>query len=248
MDERITKYIEAFSEYVSEYDFSNDKIKLKYDHTLRVMNLSKKYAILLGFNEEDVELATLIGLLHDIGRFEQVKVYDSFDDLHTVDHADYSVEQLFKKNEIKRFTDREDWYPILEFAIKNHNKLEVPFVDDERMMMHAKLIRDTDKMDIMIAMIGRVNVSGSLISPEVLEATRKHECVNRKYSKTISDRVAIQYGFAFDINYDVVLPEYKEKFIMFHESLDDKEQFQKLYEDIIKYINERIDKYDGNRN
>jgi len=98
MDERITKYIEAFSEYVSEYDFSNDKIKLKYDHTLRVMNLSKKYAILLGFNEEDVELATLIGLLHDIGRFEQVKVYDSFDDLHTVDHADYSVEQLFKKN------------------------------------------------------------------------------------------------------------------------------------------------------
>lgn len=248
MNDRIQKYIEAFREYVSNYDFSQDKIRLKYEHTIRVMELSRKYAKLLGFSEEDVELATLIGLLHDIGRFEQVRVYDSFDDLNTVDHADYSVEQLFNKGEIKRFTTREDWYPILAFAIRNHNKLTIKETDNERMLKHAKLIRDTDKMDIMVVMIGRVRVKDTSISPKVLEATKNHECANRKYAVTTSDRVAIYYGFAFDINYDVVLKEYKKNFTTFHESLDDKEKFQELYEDIIKYIDERIDKYDGNRN
>lgn len=247
MNERIEKYVEAFFEYASNYDFSKDKIKLKYEHTLRVMKLSRKYAELLGFNEEDIELATLIGLLHDIGRFEQVRVYDSFDDLHTVDHADYSVEQLFNKGEIKRFTDRVEWYPILEFAIQNHNKLSIPEIDNERMLKHARLIRDTDKMDILVAMIGRVSVKNIPISPIVLETTMRHECVDRKYSVTASDRIAVQYGFVFDINYDIILKEYKENFMKFHESLDDKEKFQKLYEDIINYIDERIDKYDGNR-
>ena len=36
----------------------------------------------------------LIGLLHDIGRFEQVKVYDTFSDIDSIDHADYGVEIL----------------------------------------------------------------------------------------------------------------------------------------------------------
>ena len=37
------------------------------------MKLSKKYAKKLGYDEHDVKLATLIGLFHDIGRFEQLK-------------------------------------------------------------------------------------------------------------------------------------------------------------------------------
>ena len=36
--------------------------------------------------EEDRELALLIALLHDIGRFEQLKVYNSYDD-NRFDHA-----------------------------------------------------------------------------------------------------------------------------------------------------------------
>ena len=95
--------LEEFTKYVSNYDLNDSKIRLKYNHCIRVMNLSHKYATILGFSKTDIELATLIGLLHDIGRFEQIKQYDSYDDLKTIDHADYSVEQLFKHNLIEKF-------------------------------------------------------------------------------------------------------------------------------------------------
>ena len=67
--------IEEFNKYTSNYDMKIAEIKRKYNHSIRVMNLAKKYAKILGFKENDIELATVIGLLHDIGRFEQFKKY-----------------------------------------------------------------------------------------------------------------------------------------------------------------------------
>ena len=203
-------YLDEFEKYVSTYDLLNVKIKGKFEHSKRVMELSNKYAKLLDFNEEDIELATLIGLLHDIGRFEQLRVYDSFNDVATIDHADYSVEQLFKKDEIKRFTNEEDWYPIIKFAIKNHNKMDIPNIRDERMIKHARLIRDVDKIDIMVAMTGRVIEDGSRVSKELLDSFKKHGLIDRKYAKTRNDFIINQYGFAFNIYYDIVLEEYKK--------------------------------------
>lgn len=246
--DRIKKYIETFKEYVSLYDCNNDKIKLKYNHSLRVMELSNKYAKLLNFSEEDIELATLIGLLHDIGRFEQIQVYDSFDDIHTIDHADYSVEQLFNKGVIKRFTNKAEWYPIIEYAIKYHNKLEIPNIKDEKILMHTKLIRDTDKVDIMKAVIGRVKTDNSRVNQEIKMALKSHKLSNRKDTITKNDCIANQYGFVFDINYNIVLKEYKENFIKFHKSLEYNDELEEIYNEALKYINERIDKYDRNGN
>ena len=88
---------EAFDKYVNNYDLNNKDIKKKYLHSYRVMSLSKKYAQLLGWNKHDIELASLIGLLHDIGRFEQLKIYNTFDDSKSIDHAHYGVIELFEK-------------------------------------------------------------------------------------------------------------------------------------------------------
>ena len=106
--------IEAFKKYVSNYDMEIKGIKLKYDHSFRVMSLSEKYALKLNFSEEDVYLAKLIGLLHDIGRFEQMKVYNTFVDKKSIDHADYSVDRLFNHNEIKLFHENEEDYDCYE--------------------------------------------------------------------------------------------------------------------------------------
>ena len=89
--------LEEFTKYVNNYDMNDENIRLKYNHSIRVMELSRKYAQILGFNDEDIYLATLIGLLHDIGRFEQLKVYHSYNDRETIDHAEYGIEQLFDK-------------------------------------------------------------------------------------------------------------------------------------------------------
>lgn len=52
--------LDEFKKYVSNYDLNDSKIRLKYNHCIRVMNLSYKYATILGFSRDDIELATLI--------------------------------------------------------------------------------------------------------------------------------------------------------------------------------------------
>ena len=174
--------LEEFEKYISSYNLDQSYMKLKHDHSVRVMELMGKYAKELGYSEDDVELAKLIGLLHDIGRFEQYKVFSSDVDHETVDHSDYSVVQLFDKNEIELFTNREDWYPIIEFAIKNHNKRVIPECSDERVLKFARLIRDIDKLDI-IYLLGYLKLNMYKDAPyditkEVSDYIFKHETVD----------------------------------------------------------------------
>ena len=56
-----------FDEYVANYDKDNPKVALKIEHTYRVMEASKNVAVSLGLDQDEIDLASLIGLLHDIG-------------------------------------------------------------------------------------------------------------------------------------------------------------------------------------
>lgn len=84
----------AFEEYLNEYDREDEKIKLKIVHTYGVAACAKAIGKRMKLSEEDMELAEMIALLHDIGRFEQIRKYDSFQP-DTMDHAAYGVEILF---------------------------------------------------------------------------------------------------------------------------------------------------------
>lgn len=245
--------IDEFNKYVSNYDLNNVDIKLKYDHSMRVMELMGKYASLLNYSEDDNELAKVIGLLHDIGRFEQLKVYKTYVDSKSVDHADYSVVQLFDKNEIELFTKKEDWYPVIRFAIQNHNKLVIPECSDLRVLRMTKLIRDIDKLDIMylLGVLKELNkkIDKNIeITPEVKDCIFKHESIDNNIVKNYNDRLVVQFAFVFDIYNDIVLKEYKEYFKCYYEQLEDDGRFKEIYEEVIKYIDERIDNYERNRN
>ncbi len=237
---------DAFNEYVSNYDIDNDYIKLKYNHSYRVMKLQEKYAKKLGFSKEDVELAKTIGLLHDIGRFEQMRVYKSDDDTKTIDHADYSCVQLFEKNEIKRFVKNEEWYPIIEFAIKNHNKRVLVDNHDERMMKHARLIRDTDRIDIifLIGTLNEVDITPvkDKISKRVLDELYEKKQVDVKLIRNRNDHSVIQYSFVFDINYDVCLKELGKNYKNYYERQKSNKELENVYKFIRSYIKERLEK------
>ena len=56
---------DIFDEYVSGYDVSDPKIKLKIDHTYRVAGLCDRIA---GSIDADRDFAWLCGMLHDVGR------------------------------------------------------------------------------------------------------------------------------------------------------------------------------------
>ena len=237
--------LEEFTKYVNNYDMNDENIRLKYNHSIRVMELSRKYAQILGFNDEDIYLATLIGLLHDIGRFEQLRVYHSYNDRETIDHAEYGIEQLFDKSLIKNFTKDEKYYDTIKYAIKYHNKFKLPVCDNERMMMHAKLIRDVDKIDIiyLLGYLGELNskVTDDDLSPEIIAGFKNYSCVDDKYIRNHNDNLSRTFGYVFDIYNPELLPEIKKNIYYFYKQIDGEKYFKEIYNIVNKYIDERID-------
>lgn len=165
--------INAFAEYVRNYDPSDEKIKLKIDHTYRVAGLCQRIAESLGLSESDVDIAWLLGMLHDIGRFEQIRRFGTFNDAQSVDHAEFGADLLFKEGLIRKFA--EGYYEecelarsgneeaeqiiknnehhnkdtgLLEMAIRQHNKYRVKEDLTERQRMFCDILRDADKVDI----------------------------------------------------------------------------------------------------
>lgn len=165
--------INAFAEYVRNYDPSDEKIKLKINHTYRVAGLCQRIAESLGLSEPDVDIAWLLGMLHDIGRFEQIRRFGTFNDAQSVDHAEFGADLLFKEGLIRKFAEgyyeecelaepenQEDEQIIknnehhnkdtglLEMAIRQHNKYRVKEDLTERQRMFCDILRDADKVDI----------------------------------------------------------------------------------------------------
>ena len=138
--------VRKFEEYLDHYDRDDDKIRLKITHTYGVVEYSRKIALRLGLPEEDVELAQIIGLLHDIGRFEQIRRFDSFEPA-TMDHAEFGVRILFEEGMIRRFLEKGDWDQIIETAVARHSDFRLEGIQDARALLHAKIIRDADKLD-----------------------------------------------------------------------------------------------------
>ena len=84
----------AFKEYINNYDNQNDPgFNLKVIHTYHVVDNAKMIANKLGLSSEDCELAELIALLHDIGRFDELKNLKRFDSVGN-DHAMFASKHL----------------------------------------------------------------------------------------------------------------------------------------------------------
>ncbi|MDE7062189.1 MAG: HD domain-containing protein, partial [Lachnospiraceae bacterium] len=94
------KVSKAFGDYVGNYDSTDEKVRLKIEHTYRVSELCENIAHSLGLDEEDISLAWFLGILHDVGRFEQLKNYGTFIDAQSIDHAMYGAEILFEQGKI----------------------------------------------------------------------------------------------------------------------------------------------------
>ena len=104
------KALDAFRTYTSAYDIQSPRIALKIEHSMRVADLCDRIAQGEHFPTEDCDLAWLIGLLHDMGRFEQLRRWNTFSDAQSTSHATLSVEALF--------CQRQDDPPFLESTKK----------------------------------------------------------------------------------------------------------------------------------
>ena len=101
--------ISQFKSYVADFDTVDEGISLKFAHSLRVSAWCERLARALHLSQDDVDLAWIIGVLHDIGRFEQLREYHTFIDYQSMDHAKYGARHLFQDGHIRDFLQDDRW-------------------------------------------------------------------------------------------------------------------------------------------
>ena len=225
----LEKAQEEFIKYTECYDLSDKNLDGKQKHSLRVMQVSKQIAKELKLSQEEIDVATLIGLLHDIARFEQYAKYKTFRDIDSIDHGDYGAEILEK--DIRKYIETSQYDEIIKKAVKNHNKYNIEEGLSEQEELFAEIIRDADKIDILYESTemfwkDRENiVENSTITEDVIEQFNKCTQIrNRKEKRpenSINEIVSV-IAFIFDINF--------------------KESFRIIKEE--NYINKILNRYD----
>lgn len=140
--------LKKFKNYVDEFAGVDRGVQLKYAHSLRVAHLSEQIAASLNLSKEDIDLAWLIGILHDIGRFEQLRRYHTFIDYQSMDHAKYGVHYLFDEGHIRDFIASGDEDDVIKAAVGEHNVYKIRDGLTPRQDQFTRLIRDADKVDI----------------------------------------------------------------------------------------------------
>ncbi len=217
------KVEQIIKNYIENYDKNNGLIKLKTIHTYEVVKKSEYIATKIGLDSENIELAKLIGLLHDIGRFEQIKRMQNFEDKIEFDHANYGVKILFEDGLIREFIKEDKYDNIIKKAVYNHNKYQIEEGLSDIELLHSKIIRDADKMDIFRVMKedklenimpGRYNektINYEKISSKVYNDFMAEKLVKLEARKTQIDDWICLIAFIFDFNFDVSLQYIKEK-------------------------------------
>lgn len=251
---------ESFKEYLKKYDLEDGSIKLKVRHTYGVISLSEYISKKLKLSEEDVQLAKLIALLHDIGRFEQIKTTGNFNDSKEMDHATYGVDVLFEKNLIREFIEDDKYDNIIYKAILNHNKLKIEDGLNERELLHSKIIRDADKLDnfrvketekledTFPGIYNEETINCESISQKVFDDFMNAKLIKLEDRKTQIDYWICILAFVFDLNFKESLEYVKEKNYMniLIDRIEYKNEDTKLkMEQIRKFGNKYIDEKVG---
>lgn len=230
----------AFDAYVAPYDTANPRIALKVEHTLRVAELSERIAREAGFTPAGIDLAWLCGLLHDIGRFEQLRRWDTFSDAASTSHAALGVEVLFgadgnacadigdgsSAGVIHRFIDPNDELESIVYAaVAYHSDFHLPDHLDVRTRAICDVVRDADKIDILrvtcsdsvetVLGVSEDELLASTVSPAVEDAFFEHRTVRRDERATPADYLVSLACFSYELAYPASLGIAEEQGFMF---------------------------------
>ena len=234
--------MQEFVRYAKLFDLKNDNIMTRFHHTFRVVEFAKDIARSEGLKDADVILAMKCALLHDIARFRQYAVYHTYVDAKSLDHGDEGARILTTKNYINRYTKDSEEQKIIIKAVKNHNKLRIDPDLTEKEELFAKIVRDADKLDIMIE-YGNTIDGKFILNPEYIKPFKEKRLFKNNGVTGEYESVLRTMAFIYDINF-----KYSYEYIKENKIIDDKIDLLishstslGIFEYIAKITNEYID-------
>ncbi len=231
--------MKLFDDYTKQFDFSNEKIELKYHHSYRVQKLCEMIAKNLKMNERDLYLASITGLFHDIARFRQITEYHTFLDSQSFDHGDVGAD-IFN-NEIANQLDLSEEERIIIYkAIKYHNKLAIGNDVNDRELIFCQIVRDADKVDILYLFATNASLPGKTdgeVNSDCHRIFMNKQSISHEYVTNGTEKNVAALASLWDINFPISKQVIKEKkyFQQIEKMLNHEiynKYFKLIYEDL----------------
>jgi hypothetical protein len=206
-----------FDDYVAAYytgdPVRDQPVKLKQEHTERVCKEIVVLGQALCLPAQDMLLAEIMALFHDVGRFEQYAAHGTFKDSSSENHAELGIKELTKHQVLSICTEEEQF--LITKAIGYHNVRTLPRDEDERCLFLARLLRDADKLDIWRVFIDYYDrqdekPNSTIVlglpdkptcSSKILRALYEHRMADLKDMATLNDFKLLQISWVYDLNF-----------------------------------------------
>ena len=242
-------YIDCYLDDEEEPEFRR-LLELKKDHSKQVSEKAEHIAEAENLDSRTVLLCKVAGLLHDIGRFEQIQIYGTLDDLASVDHGDLGHEVLSNTGLLEHFETPEQL--ALLFAVKNHNKRNIEEYPNEITETITKVTRDADKLDVFRVMYNSLQeeipehtnavllglTESEDVTKEVADFIESGKLVNKELLVTTTDFHLMQLSWVFDLNFKAALKmlDGSEYFMFLHNRLPNNEKVVQLKNIVLQHI------------
>ncbi len=257
-EEELQAVKDWFSRYVRSFYTPDPVLQpsllLKEQHSRRVSNLILAIGGKLGLSDQGLRVAEVMGLLHDIGRFEQVTRYGTFVDRKSENHAELGLRVLEQEQVLATVADAPR--QLIRKAISYHNRLAIPDGESEACLFYSRLLRDADKLDILALFSVYYHASPEErstaveldlpdepgVSKEVLEDLQQGKAVVIGHLKVLNDFKLLQLGWVSDINFAPTLAILYERGYLrkIRDSLPASQAIDHIYSRILSDIEKRL--------
>jgi putative nucleotidyltransferase with HDIG domain len=210
--ELISGLKEEFVHYTNQFKsndfFVQQHFKVKQKHTFNVCDNILAIGSRLGLDPQQLLIAEIIALFHDIGRFEQYNQYQTFSDFDSVNHSELGIEIIKERNFLKMLPIKTK--QLVLDAIFNHNTPKVPENLNSDLALYSKLIRDADKLDIFRVLreydmqenpLQKNNFNDYKIPDVILNAFNRRNTVLLTPGMSQCDFHLFRVSWIFDINF-----------------------------------------------
>lgn len=233
--------LKQFKLYIHRFDEADPRVSLKALHSEKVASNAEIIAKGLGLSDSDVNLAWALGMLHDIGRFEQIARFHTFSDGKSMNHAAFGAKYLFSEGHIRDYIEDSPEDDLMEKAIALHSAYALPSGLSERELLFCRLLRDADKADIfrvyaayaghpeIIWNVAREKFESSRMTDEVYEMALAKKSIPTSIKKEPLDFYVGGLAMYFDVNFEVTRQlirdqGYLAKFMNFHSRDEETER------------------------
>lgn len=242
-----------FHQYVQGF-YSEDEqlhfhVRLKEEHTLRVLQHAGAIAKWLTLSPAQLQLAEIAALLHDIGRFSQYQTYRTFNDALSVNHAQLGLAVLEQSDILTGAGLSMQQQNIVKQAVLYHNRRCLPTNVGNDCLLLSKITRDADKLDIFSMLVTDDKEKKIPQSPElkhdafyslnIIEDLLRGRLVKPKDIKTSADLMLFRLSWIYDVYFTysfsyIEEQQYVEKLIGMLPATDD---IQRVHQYIKQYTN-----------